>query len=545
MSKIAKTLAILGTSYLLVEARVIQPSPHAVTTPSVIHHPAHLKFAPEAGKKYAYRFERAIELQGLQKGPQHLGYRGKFVIEVVSATEKGFEADLFNQLENSPKTEKPVFHFFAEANGEKLEIYGRNGATESEGDLERESIAKDLLSLWLFPLHEDTVGAYESEINALSENRVEKKKSKYLGEGRPEIVESNHQLRWNLAENFPEEISGLESTRMAGGWQISSVNRYRIALSEVQKSSSLTKGNSPELRFPASLTLTLTKAPTHARDANGEFLSVENTLSELAHASSLNDSRKLALFGELISLLRTGQLSPEDLADRAGASGSSSFKLALGALASFGSPKSQAAVVGLYNLPDAAVPSKGMVLTALTTTQASLSPETQDFLISTAETETNADLAHGAEFALGSSLKSAPAHTEQEIAALSMIHDDWQTAHDQADRNEELAQLDVMGNSGRVEFLPSISDVISESQDPWVKAKAVFSLRFINDPSAIQMLSNALTDPAPQVRERAAQAIELAPWHEAFQQPLSNCKSSDPIPAIRNSCASTLSRNGA
>jgi hypothetical protein len=192
--------------------------------------------------------------------------------------------------------------------------------------------------------------------------------------------------------------------------------------------------------------------------------------------------------------------------------------------------------MGIYNDPNCPVDGKGSILSAFTTTQAPIDPQIRDTLLQISQNESNQSLAQGAAFALGSALQSAgPGEsTDRAIAAIQL-----------AGQNSNLDQrtlLDVMGNSGRSEFLPEVAEVIQSDADPALRSKAVYSLRFMNNPQASALLSQSLSDPDPGVRLAAANAIQIAPWSPTYVTPLSKCSSGETVSAVQTACQTALHR---
>ena len=203
--------------------------------------------------------------------------------------------------------------------------------------------------------------------------------------------------------------------------------------------------------------------------------------------------------------------------------------MAVGTLATTGTPESQAALVQIYQDPNCPVAGKGTILAALTTTQAGLTSQTRDFLLNESQSSANADLSNGATWALGSALQNAPVDTSS-LRAISSVQQAWTTAQSMTQgENEELVLLDAMGNSGRPEFMPILSQVIASDSDNVLRTKAVYALRFIPSPDAVTLLGQELGDSNASVRLAAANAMVSAPWNEAFQAPLQHCVSSESV----------------
>jgi hypothetical protein len=105
----------------------------------------------------------------------------------------------------------------------------------------------------------------------------------------------------------------------------------------------------------------------------------------------------------------------------------------------------------------------------------------------------------------------------------------------------QLAVLDMMGNSGRLEFLPVLEAVISGEGDIALKSKAVFSLRLMDSAEARRQMVSSLTDSHDQIRTGAVAALTLAPWSETYRAPLETCAAKDPSPQIKSSCQRIVS----
>lgn len=269
----------------------------------------------------------------------------------------------------------------------------------------------------------------------------------------------------------------------------------------------------------------------------------EKTRTELLGLGSLSNSEKLRVFGDLVKLLRAGKVTAMELRELLGrdairlGSLSPLFQSVVGALATAGGPENFAALRAIYADPDCPVSGKGSVQAALTTTEAPIDAPTRDFLAEAMRVEQNRELANGAAYALGSALQRAPDDASSR-SAIADIHSAWAAAGGNVPA--QLSLLDVMGNSGRLEFLPSIRGAMDTRNDPSVQAKAVFSLRYVDSMEANALLAAQLANPNPPLREAAIEAVRMGTWRESYRPALETCASSDPVEKLRTACGAAL-----
>jgi hypothetical protein len=507
---VAIAAALGGAAELLRPARVpalpAEPGPGgpAATSSSSSGAPARIAFSPRQRRRYVYAFERSILLGDWAANVPELSYSGRLTIDVLA---RGAEvsAIAFTRLEGHPSS-PPVLARISDE-GRSL-VLATSDTEESPSDPDREQLAilKDLLALWVFPLEQDTVGRYTAAFGRLSDDgsfpRETKSKLAYLDPRAPAIAASTHRATWNRALGVPLELSGEESTRLGEGkLAMSSRARYRLRL--VSESAAETR--SVVFDHPEPLAIS-----PHGRRPARETSPWPELARRFAGAPTLSASEQLRLFGELVASLRArpatagrllALLAPALL--RQGSS-SPEFKLAVGSLATAASPEAQSALRTLYSDADCAASGRGTILAALTTTQAPLSEATREFLAEQARAE-DTDLATGAELASGAALRNAGSDPTA-LAAIQQLEEAWAAGGTET-RKRDL--LDAMGNSGRAEFFPIVSQVVS-GDDPALRNKAIFALRFMRNDSATSLLASELTDPDPNARAAAASAIALS-----------------------------------
>lgn len=532
-----------------------QSADEAVRSPPGAMSPANLSgsqgflFHPTEKRRYLYTFERKIALHGLPSSngvDPVISYHGELRLDVFHADSSGFEALASGRLAEHPVANPVVLRLRVNSRGDEIAMTG--GVIRTDEERQQEAFLKDLIANWAFPLRSDTVGSYSAQFEPMpSENgfsRMKKIKLTYSQATlqKPEIASSLHLLKWDDSLGLPYEIVGEESTRLGqGSVALSSESSYAIRFFKILPTSFVSESELARLSLPVSLDL---NHSDRAGRADHSQLSWAQVSDELRHLMSQDSAGRLKTFGDLVALLRSrGEVIPDILSLlqsenvlRLGAQ-SALFKAAVGALATVGSSEAQAAVLKLYQDPDCPVSGKGTILAALTTTQAGLTPTTRDFLASAVEGESNSDLSQGAAFALGASLRSAPDDSAREHA-VELIKDEWET-QGSATVGERLALLDVMGNSGSVEFLPALREAIN-SGDALVEAKAVFALRFVQSNDATLLLAQHLSDTDARVRQAAVDAIKLSSWNETFRKPLQTCSASDTAKQTQATCQTIL-----
>jgi HEAT repeat protein len=511
-----------------------------------------LQFRPVAGQRYTYQFQRKISFEGTLGGaslPEAI-YGGDLHIDVLRADKTSFTALVSERLNQNAKA-SPYVKVEVSAMGESLSLFSAPGLNDEEK--QHVAVIKDLLSLWLFPLRSDTVGAFEASFESLPAEKGfllgRKTKTSYLSRAvnTPVIVSSLHLLRWDSGLHLPAEVKGKESTRLGGGdTSLLSQTGYGIRFRGQEKMPAVNADLLASLSKENPLALDTT-APDLAAHPDYAKIDWGGVLSRLRGIQRLSGEDQLKLFGDLVKYLRVHPEAASDLAAmlkdpsllRQG-SDAQLFKTLVGALATSGSPEALQALRSAYDDPNTSIGGKATILAALTTTQAPLDTATTEFLAKKMGSEQDASLAQAAAFALGSALQSA-GNSPQATNAIAQINAAWAAA--QGNIADQLNLLDVMGNSGRSEFLPLLQQIVDEKGDVNVRARALFALRFVKDPSVSTILIARLADAESVLREAAAEAMGLAGWTESFRAPLERCQSGESVDRIQSSCEKTLSSN--
>jgi hypothetical protein len=560
----ALTIATLGSTYLLSNSHLrTLPSTDGVlagAVPNPGRAPASLsssqvntasktgtlalQYHPQAGRRYIYSFQRRITIQGLPQkstSTSELTYHGQFEIDVLRSDEKTIEALTRAHLIEH-ETQSPVtLRIQLSPAGDQLKIFGAQLKTEDER--QQSAILKDLLSLWGFNLREDTVGSFDArfETEPFRKEKLSYIESKSQISPLPEILESEHFLGWDEYRALPHEVSGHETTRMGSSLQsLSARSEYQILLIQDQRLTIDSSRIALELKDLEPLTVS---ASTQVQDSSDlDWATLQASIQGL---DRMDSDAQLKVFGSLTRFLKAHPGTGAEMIELLRSQGviqqgvqSALFKAVLGALISSGTPDGQSAALKVYLDPSCPVSGKGAILSALTTTQAPLTPSTQDFLASTMKSEPNKDLAQGASYALGASLQNSPDSAQK----TELIESLRQTlASSSANLSDQLSALDAIGNSGQTSFLPELRALISNPDSSSVlKAKAVFALRFIRSSEASDLLAQSLSSSDYQVRQSAARAMAMANWNESFRKPLQSCASSDPLTSIQSICRSAL-----
>lgn len=511
-----------------------------------------IRYRPEVGRRYTYSFDRAIRISGMNNKIPDIHYSGKFFVDVLHADASGFDAQVSEQVASFEEASPLVLKLHVDASGKSVDLSAPK--LRKDSDRQNEGILKDLVANWVFPLQADTVGAYQAAFDPMSVRggvgMVEKRKIAYVKTAAtaPEILSSKHVMEWDLQGAMPVTVRGEEVTRLGSGqMSFSSDSRYKITFVSLT-----TRPQENVVGIFHKETLALTPDSTVAR-ARAHYTAADwaKLFQRVTQVANLSSNDQLALFGELAAYLRAysdaipdlmGLLSPSVVA-----SGPSSpfFRLAVGALATAGTTECQAALLQIYENPSCQVAGRGTILAALTTTQAPLSLPTRDFLLSESQNESNAFLANGAAWALGSALQSAPGDTTTQ-RSIASIQQAWSTnLNSTQPEPEEMVLLDAMGNSGRSEFLPILTTVIDGGGDLTLRSKAVYALRYIQTPEAVTLLEQELSDTNAAIRLAAASAMQTGPWNASFEMPLQECATSDTVGQVQTACQVALKKAGA
>lgn len=504
-------------------------------------------YLPETGMRYVYRFRRDLTFTS-EKGASPMppvAFQGEFYVDVLQADPRAFEAVVSEKIDGSPSPRNPLARIEADARGDQLSFFRADGLTEEEK--QHVSVVKDLVALWLFPLRFDTVGEFDARFEPLPASqgfaRERKTKLAYLthAPNTPAIVRSRHEMLWDFALHLPAEVKGEETTKLgAGNTALTADTRYLLKFSARERSPAFAHDLLTGLSGPDSLALDTRKPASLEDHPDYKKLRWADVLARLRNVDQLTPLQQLEAFGDVTKYLKMHPEKARELAAllrdptllQAGAN-SALFKNLVGALATSASPEALAALREAYDNPAISVGGKGTILAALTTTQAPIDAATRDFLAQKMASERDPRFEQGAAFALGSALQN-PSGGDQ--AAIQQI----QSSFDASAGASRMAMLDAMGNSGRSEFLPTLESELQSADSAAVKAKAMFALRFIKSPAAVQDLIAGLSSAEGAVREAAAAAMGAADWSESFRAPLEKCRNGDALANVQNACASTL-----
>lgn len=505
-----------------------------VRAPATVAH-LDLRYSPRAKMRYTYGFTRKLSFRGLNVPT--LSFSGEFYVDVTASDKQGFTSvwsDKVKEFPNSPVRVRASL----DPEAKKLEL--STSELKTDGERQHANVLKDLISLWAFPLEQDTVGGYRA---SFEEKDGEQKKIKltYLEAGAPSIFASEHWLSWDAVLGVPKNLRGSERTHHeSGSMPLTTESTYTIefkGMAEIPE-----QLNSIQWQKTDSLALTPMKEKLDPAELGVTW---EKTKGELAAIHSYSSSERLRIFGDLVKLLRAGKISAADLKNllsrdqlRLG-SNSPIFQAIVGTLATVGGKESFAALRAIYTDPECPVSGKGSIQAGLTTTEAPIDSATRDFLAEQARETENRSLAEGAAYALGSSLQNSSNDSSTQNA-IQDLHAAWRAAA--GNLTAQLSLLDAMGNSGRAEFLPEIRSSMDTRNDPYLQAKAIFSLRYINTGEANGLLGPQLQNPTPTLREAAIEALRQGTWREEFRATLETCAANDPVQKLRSSCQAALQR---
>jgi len=491
---------------------------------------------------YIYEIKRRIFLKLMDKKIP-IEYAGKLAF--VSSNKKENSGSVFAHFSHYTDDEIP-FHSTPDllvsfnSSGESVILMGSNSQSNQKFEL-----AKDSVNLFFFPIREDSTGKYEAKISWSESGKGllgKKTKQKYYSEiNTPAIIESDHLARWDSDLNLPAHIWGKETTRlgeMPSG--IEALSQYEIKFLKQEKLSSSFVWS--EAMFGVGLSWRV--AQNIAKNSGPEKISQEEVLAKLRQLNTLSQNEQLILFGDILTLLKENELNVSELLAllndslNTGERGSL-FKMIVGSLATNGSSESLAELVGLYSDSQTSLEEKVTILAALATSEAVIDSKTRDFLSNTYSQEKDVKLREGAAYAYGSSLSSLS--KEASTQELASIFNRW-NALGAGPHSEKLVLLDLIGNSGRSEFLPLVNQAYLMG-DKTYQNKSIMAARGMSGSGSIAFLINALMHNESAIRYVATQAIRLGQWSEQFRSPVSSCGLSDPAAEVRLQCQEIMKAN--
>lgn len=505
-------------------------------TPGRKQEASSLLYSVKTGVRYVYSFERHLQIHGMAESPE-ISFQGNFYLDSLGTNSANWDFLLHADLSTGVGFPEEKLRAAIGSTSATIKVY--KNSENPFVDPQQRNLLRDLLSLWLFPLSEDSTSKYTAKFSQLSENQWSKVKLKYALASAPLIRRSDHLLTLDETERVPAEISGTEETQMGEGTQtLSSKSSYKLRLVRIEPllvHADVRKWGDPEtFSLEISTPLKMTAAQIAAL--------WKQSLQTLEHWNQLTNSERLQLFGELEKILRAdpsygtklvGLLSAGELQ----AGKSDLFKLVVGDLATVGGEEGERALEEIYR--QTSPQGQGTILAAQASTEATLGSHEAIFLTQEMRTQEGNDLGWGAAFAYGSMLRGKNSTSSE----LNVVFEGFEKAKRSRDLEALMDWMDVMGNAGKAEFAPALIQQISTAALDSVKAKALFSLRFIDQEDARATLAKNLTSSTEAAREAAARAIQIAAWNASFVPALMDCKVNEVKPSIQEICSSTLAQH--
>ncbi len=505
------------------------------------------KFTLVPNHLYQYGFEKKVTIEGFKNAIPEIKISGNLFLHVLESRSGITKLMVWQEIAGFSNSKEKFLIKISPAQ-KKYELYA---SVKSDHSSEEENnVLKDLLAHFFYFTNEDTVGKYRFRLGLAdikSDNQLVlfKTNKEYENPTKttPKVTKFVQKIYLSEGE-YPQRILAKELASIGEGeFSFRSQSLTKI---HFQKSSR----SVPEIAvtdFTRNIPLQLV-AQKLSLEQHPEYQKIHwpSLLAKLAKIQDLSTSGQLELFGDLVKALKLDPTRISELRKmlldkgviQAGA-GSPLFQAIVGALATNGSADAQATLQEIYKHPAIPQSGKGSILSAFTTTQAPPSPETLDFLKDAAEGEPDIDLAQGALFALGAAIEKTKS-AENEVQYLLRK---WQEAQSSGSLDQQLAVMDALGNSGRVEFFETISTQAKSASVVALRARATFALRGIDTDSSRNILIAALSSTDSTIRYGAASAIYQAPWNVAFLNPLASCSQTETDTTIRNSCQESLAKN--
>lgn len=367
-----------------------------------------------------------------------------------------------------------------------------SGAGDDQLRAQQIDLLRDLSLIFAFRTPRDTAGSLEQKIT-LQNSIHQKSKLKYLDPALAgvQFLLSEHQIDESL-----QSFQGKEKTRFQN---LLTETEYRFRLVRVNpvQDGSDTLSELTNL-VPVPLSAPLNRDARSAdrsspNESEGSVLRWSELLPQLKRLQALSSEERIQRFHETIRSLRAYPESVDSLVKWGGEFRSQSgngarhnFLFAVGALGAAGTPEAQRALAEWYRAqPDSAL------LNALTTTTGPITPETQEFLIKTADSEREEE-ALPALFALGVSLRPAEGRLDSE-SAIQLLLEKYRRA---TSMTLQMEVLDAIGNSGHPRFFGFLSSLVQDQRVPdLVKGKAIYALRWMKTPEVFRALDQWSNDP--------------------------------------------------
>ena len=489
-------------------------SPNSEVHMSPLRSPASVEHAlneskDSSGNEETYEFEREVVATlasaQSQKEFAHVNYRGTFQLFWRSKT----TAQVQFLLEDGTSSQV-AFEFDLKSPWTLGEL--RTGIPQNDTQEDTVNLMKDFASIYAFRSLQDTSGPFEAkfqETNTQIAKQILKQKIRYTNASmnRVKITKSHHTVEMKNDSTL-SLVKGMEQTEVefGKGSTLKTLSRYSLTRKTLgSKMPSFKLADASALR-PESLLL--------SQRQNHPQVNWSNTMSELGAFATLSSSGRLNVFHDLVN----GMKNDPSRLNEFNTWMTNHFKEAdvmtfgIGVLATAGSPEAQKTLLGLYrNISE----SRHLVLNAMATTDAAITPETRAFLVDIAgEKQKNPDLSMNAALALGSAMKKDVLPGEDQ----KMIQ--WYAAS--ANPEEKTLYLDAMGNSGSSTFVPELEKALG-STDEDIREKAAFAARFMKAEDAQTLVSLAYEDSSIKVKTAAIKAISFQKNVAPFQTILNRC----------------------
>lgn len=494
----------------------------------------------EKNTVYIYEVKRRIFLKLMNKKIP-LEYEGRLaLVSAESGGDRVFAHFNFQKNQDQPLKSAPDLLATFNPTGEEVAIWGRG-----ESPNQKFEITKDAVNLFFFTLSEDSAGKYEANFSWSwqgSNPLGKKQKIKYLSDvNRPSFLESSHFVTWAQDLNLPSKIWGKEhSTIGEAPSSMEGISQYEIKFIKKEKLNSLYGWS--ESIFKEGLGWKIAK---HGEmNSNDKKISREEVMAKLKQISTLSQNEQLGLFGEILTLLNSKELDAKQLAAildgaRDPSERASLFKMVAGSMATNGSAQALAELVSLYNDNQTSRDERVTILAALATTEAKIDPKTRDFLSDVYSQESDSKLREGAAYAYGSSMASLENNSSQK--EVSNVFSRWNSLG-AGPHPEKMIILDLIGNSGRAEFIPLVKEAYLMGLKDY-QGKSIMAARSMNVPDSLAFIEGALNSSDSALRFIATQAIRLGQWNERYRAIVANCSLNEASAEVKLQCQEILKTN--
>lgn len=479
-----------------------------------------------------YEFKRKIEATLSGKTLTNVSYEGTLFVDWKATSDLGKSAVLSFQLKQVPD-QKAKMKIRLDRDHRLVSVKIPEGL--SQADLDAISILKDLVSILAYRHGEDSTGKYrftEKETQDVSSKETVWTKQKIAYESKAlsmiRFLKSHHETRTSFGTQTPVYFRGREET------QLGATKDSLFTVSEY----TLRKKGHEETALDHAQDSTIWKESKLELDSSENiFARVDwkEIETALPLTGTLRGPERLQFFRKTVKALKTDPSKTKALRDwisrHRGNAKMASF--GIGALATHGTPEAQKELLDLFSEFGKTRQTKSLqhtILGSFTTTEAKLIPETRTFLSELAgQKETDLDLAMNATLAMGSAMKKEPtAADEQRLGELAA------TAQD---REEKLAYLDAIGNSGSANLISVVEDHL-RSPDATIREKATFALRWMESEQATGLIVRSFEDPDVRVKSAAVKAVSYQKDFSAYQSMLATCVQKPASEKIGDLCKS-------